>query len=232
MDSYSDFYARKLYPLQDGVLNCAAGSGADFYLTGGTALNRGYSNRRFSDDLDLFLSGDADFLIKVETVLQALEQGGFRIRDEAGTLKTADYRTCSVFDPENPGLTLKMDFVNDLPVRFGDIVPTPVYPRTDSVRNILSNKLTALSRFEAKDVADIRTICKVWSFSWRELVEEARQKEEGFEAPMAVEILTGIPKEEFMSIRWTESPSWAIFEKDLMQIAGDLVRGEMNSLHV
>lgn len=231
MNLYSDFYERKLYPLQDGVLNCVAGSGADFYLTGGTALNRGYSSRRFSDDLDFFLSGDAEFLTKVEMVMRALDRCGFRISDPSDALKTADYRTCMVFDPETPGLILKLDFVNDLPVRFGDIVTTPVYPRTDSVRNILSNKLTALSRFEAKDVADIHTICEIFAFSWRDLVEEARQKEEGFEAPVAAEILTGIPEEEFLSIRWADPPSWVTFRKDLMQIAEDLVRGDRNSLH-
>lgn len=231
MNSYSDFYKRKLYPLQDGVLNCAAESGADFYLTGGTALNRGYGNRRFSDDLDFFLSGDAEFLTKVEMVMRALDRCGFRVAEQEEALKTADYRTCTIFDPENPGLILKLDFVNDLPVRFGDIVPTPVYPRTDSIRNILSNKLTALSRFEAKDVADIHTICRIFPFSWRDLVEEARQKEEGFEAPVAAEILTGIPKDEFLSIRWAEPPVWATFQKDLIQIAEDLVLGDRNSLH-
>lgn len=63
-------------------------------------------------------------------------------------------------------------------------------------------------------------------------MEEARQKEEGFEAPVAAEILTGIPKDEFLSIRWVEPPIWATFQKDLMQIAADLVRGDTNSLHV
>lgn len=232
MDSYSDFYERKLYPLQDGVLNCVAGSGADFYLTGGTALNRGYDNRRFSEDLDFFLSGDAEFLTKVEMVMRALDRCGFRVAEPSDALKTVDYQTCTVFDLENPELTLKLDFVNDLPVRFGEIVPTPVYPRTDSIRNILSNKLTALSRFEAKDVADIHTICRIFPFSWRDLVEEARQKEAGFEAPMAAEILTGIPKDEFLSIRWVEPPNWETFQKDLMQIAADLVRGDSNSFNV
>lgn len=50
---------------------------------------------------------------------------------------------------------LKVDFVNDIDTHFGDVVETPIYYRTDSVRNILSNKYTALYRVEAKDVADI-----------------------------------------------------------------------------
>ena len=231
MDSYSDYYTKKLYPLQDGVLSCAAGCGTAFYLTGGTALNRGYHNRRYSDDLDFFLSADPEFLRQVETMRKALDQGGFRISDEADSLKTAEYCTFTVFNPAVPGTALKLDFVNDIPTHFGEIVPTSLYPRTDSVRNILSNKLTALSRFEAKDVADIHSICRTESFSWPDLIKEARQKEAGFEAPIAAEILLGIPEEDFLSIRWVEPPPWKDFRDDLKKIAEDLVRGDTNSLH-
>jgi len=35
-------------------------SGTPFYLTGGTALSRGYFNHRYSDDLDLFVNNHKD----------------------------------------------------------------------------------------------------------------------------------------------------------------------------
>ncbi len=50
MSSFSEYYEKILYPLQDGVLKCVAGSGTEFFLTGGTALNRGFHNKRYSDD--------------------------------------------------------------------------------------------------------------------------------------------------------------------------------------
>jgi len=38
----SRYYEKNLYPLQDGALNIIRQSGTDFFLTGGTALSRGY----------------------------------------------------------------------------------------------------------------------------------------------------------------------------------------------
>jgi hypothetical protein len=88
----------------------------------------------------------------------------------------------------------------------------------------------ALFRFEAKDVADIRTICRNHAFSWETILDEARQKEEGMEAPLPAEILLGIPEPEFYSVRWNTVPSWQAFQADLSVIASDLPRGIDNSL--
>ena len=55
---------------------------------------------------------------------------------------------------------LKIDFVNDVSVHFGSIENTPVFYRTDSVRNILSNKYTAIYRLSIKDVVDICEIAR------------------------------------------------------------------------
>ena len=106
----------------------------------------------------------------------------------------------------------------------------PIFPRTDSVRNILSNKLTALFRFEAKDVADIREICKNYEFSWPSVVDEGRTKEAGLEAPLAAEILLGIPESDFLSVRWSRQPAWDDFRADISVIVSDLTLGNENSL--
>jgi hypothetical protein len=50
-----------LYPLQNGTLNVVRDSGVPFYLTGGTALSRGYFGHRYSDDLDFFINDDENF---------------------------------------------------------------------------------------------------------------------------------------------------------------------------
>ncbi len=54
-------YFKRLYPLQDAVLDAFGKVETGFYLTGGTAASRGYLNHRFSDDLDLFVNDDSRF---------------------------------------------------------------------------------------------------------------------------------------------------------------------------
>ena len=230
MRSYSEYYETRLYPLQDGVLRCVEGCGTDFFLTGGTALSRGYYNHRYSDDLDFFVCADEKFNEEVELVLAGLTAAGFRWDDRRDFIRASDFMTLAVEAAGKPDIRLKLDFVNDVAPRFGDLARTRVFNKTDSIRNILSNKLAALFRFEAKDVADIRMICRNHAFSWESILDEARQKEEGVEAPLATEILLGMPESEFRSVRWNTAPSWQAFQADLSIIASDLARGIENSL--
>ncbi len=55
------YYQEKLYPLQNKVLSIIQASGAEFYLTGGTALSRFYLQHRYSEDLDFFLNAHPEF---------------------------------------------------------------------------------------------------------------------------------------------------------------------------
>ncbi len=45
---------KKLYSLQDHVLETIFLYESEFYLIGGTCLNRFYHEKRYSDDLDFF----------------------------------------------------------------------------------------------------------------------------------------------------------------------------------
>ncbi|MDO5576553.1 MAG: nucleotidyl transferase AbiEii/AbiGii toxin family protein [Fibrobacter sp.] len=56
MTEYSAYYKESLYPIQNKILSVLQSLKVPFYLTGGTALSRGYYNHRFSDDLDLFVN--------------------------------------------------------------------------------------------------------------------------------------------------------------------------------
>lgn len=76
---YSAYYKEVLYPEQDKVLNILKDCGLSFYLTGETAVSRGYLNHRFSDDLDLFVNNDNSFQEHVEKALKTLETAGFDI---------------------------------------------------------------------------------------------------------------------------------------------------------
>ena len=46
MSPLDAFYEKNLYPLQNGVLRIAEELGSPFYLTGSTALSRGYYHHR------------------------------------------------------------------------------------------------------------------------------------------------------------------------------------------
>jgi len=121
--------------------------------------------------------------------------------------------------------TLKLDFVNDSVPIFGEIISTDLFYRTDSVCNILSNKLSAIFRFAAKDIADIREIALRENVDWVQAIQDARQKEAGIELIYVSEILTGMPQKEFDMIAWVKKPSWDEFRTDIEKIAFDMVRG-------
>ena len=120
---------------------------------------------------------------------------------------------------------LKLDFVNDLAVRFGDIVQTELFERTDSIRNMLSNKLTCLFRFAAKDIADIREIALRTKVDWKQAIQDARQKEAGLEIPIICDILRGMPQSEFETIVWTKKLSWEEFTSDIDRIISEIMNG-------
>ncbi|MDR2717122.1 MAG: hypothetical protein LBB89_03530 [Treponema sp.] len=122
---------------------------------------------------------------------------------------------------------LKLDFVNDVKYHFGDIVKTELFVRTDSIRNMLSNKLTALFRFAAKDVADIREMALHEKIDWQQAINDARQKEAGVEIPIVCDILHGMPQSKFETVAWTRKPSWEEFRNDIDRIVHAMISGEV-----
>ena len=63
---------KKLYKLQDKVLDIVFETEKIFYLTGGTCLSRFYIEKRYSDDLDLFANSEPRFNLAVKNVKTAL----------------------------------------------------------------------------------------------------------------------------------------------------------------
>jgi hypothetical protein len=218
----SRYYEENLYPLQDGVLNAISQSGTDFFLTGGTALSRAYYHHRHSDDLDFFVNASPHYDEQLDLVFDALKQAGFFWNDAADFIRNNNFVSFKV-GWDKTDTALKLDFVNDLVPHFGAIQKTPLFDRTDSIRNILSNKLTALFRYAGKDVADIREIALHESINWAEIIREAREKEMGLEIPVIGEILAGIPQEEFEAIIWTRNPGWEVFRGDIEKIVFDMM---------
>ena len=231
MTESASFYEERLYPLQDGVLRTLARTfelnfGIGPILTGGTALGRRYFGHRYSDDLDLFTNDDPNYAAYVEAALDALHEEGYRI-------DSARLRRESVFSQVYISLddtTLKIDFVNDVAARFGEAVSWEAYPWVDGLRNILSNKITALYRLEAKDVVDLREIAKNYKFSWVDALSEATEKELGIDAITVSDLIRSFPEDLFEAVKWRKRPDHDSFYSDLQLMAQDILEVRGNSL--
>jgi len=151
-----------------------------------------------------------------------LSENGYSWDAAKGFIRAENFTTISL---TKDSTVLKLDFVNDLVPHFGEIVETDIYYRTDSIRNILSNKLSAVFRYAAKDVADIREIALHETINWASIIQEARQKEAGLDLTYISEILQSMPKHEFDSIAWIKKPDWNVFKEDINKIVFDMLNG-------
>jgi hypothetical protein len=216
------YYEEKLYPLQDGVMNTLQRSETDFFLTGGTALSRAYYNHRYSDDLDFFINQSQNYDEQLDKVFALLLEDGFAWDPNKDFTRAKNFTTLNIRHRNSQAL-LKLDFVNDLVPHYGEIQKTSLFYRTDSIRNILSNKLSAIFRYAAKDIADIREIALHEIIDWAEIIREARYKEAGLELVYIGEILTSIPQSEFETIAWTKKTAWEEFRTDIERIVYDMM---------
>lgn len=227
---YSSYYETKLYPTQNEVLKNLKNSGLPFYLTGGTALSRGYFNHRYSDDLDLFVNNDNNFTKYVEDFIALLQNKNFQVEVQ----QTSSETFSRIFINRNiNGLDergLKIDFVNDIEVHFGSIQNTPVYYRTDSIRNILSNKYTALYRLSSKDIVDICEISTHYAFNWRDIINEAEQKEAGIDLKEVVEIFKSYDYAVLEKMKWITKPDCNKLKNEIDRIAYDMITMGPNTL--
>ncbi len=196
-----------------------------FYLTGGTALSRGYFNHRFSDDLDFFVNDVPDFPDLVGAFIEAIG-AKFHVSSE---VEAHAYFQLHVHVDD---VSLKIDLVNDIASRVGGLSDHSSLGKIDNLHNILSNKISALYRYEAKDVVDILWICRNLEFDWSEIIAQAREKEAGVEPSLISEIIRGIPDGELRKIKWTAGPDYAVMRKDLERISMDILEGGENRVRI
>ena len=237
MSVFEAFYKERLYPFQDGILTIVKRIGAPFYLTGGTAISRHYHSVRYSDDLDLFLNRDRDFQNWVEALYAELEmeslQGDFSILYDR-IVRYEDFvqiflaQRSAEYDDE---LILKIDLVNDVAPRYGDMEEDALLGRVDSWRNILSNKVSALYRIEPKDVVDLWALAKKKAFNWGNIFREASSKEAGLDPVMIFDLLMSFPSEALGPIKWIgHQPNRDFLLEDIRIMAKDIFEGLDNSL--
>lgn len=188
------YYNDTLYPLQDRVLKLIDDLDTPFYLTGGTALSRCYLNHRYSDDLDFFVNDKPNFLIIVDSILINLNKN-FKVKI---IIRSKNYISLMIDD------ILKVDFVNDVSFRYGKLEKKVIYSKVDNLKNILSNKLSALiSRDEAKDVVDILMISKNIKVDWKKIFSDVNSKAVGIFPIDVSRRLINFPVEMIDLIKWT-----------------------------
>ncbi len=160
---------KKLYKLQDRVMDIVFGEETIFYLTGGTCLSRFYQEKRYSDDLDFFTHENRSFsrvLREIKTVLYK----NFSVKEE---VSSKDFVRLRIDD------LLQVDFINDRTIRYKEVVYLDNGYIIDNCENILANKLTAvISRDSAKDIFDIYLIDKFYNYDYKEILSVAHDKAE------------------------------------------------------
>lgn len=162
---------RKLYRIQDKVLQVLQPVIGSFYLTGGTALGRFYLNHRFSEDLDFFMNKSDAFHGLIKNIEIVLAKQFSLLKGQS--IIYEDFIRYYIEDEEG---VLKVEFVNDIAYRCG-VPNTYKYGFIDTPLNILTNKLTAVvSRDEPKDVFDICVLSQNYRFNWMEVFSEAKNK--------------------------------------------------------
>lgn len=196
-----------------------------FYLTGGTALGRFYLNHRFSEDLDFFMNSDAEYSAAIGAIRKNITPA-FTV-DIEHSLFSDDFTRLFITEGD---IFLKIEFVNDVAY----VAETPiqyVYGRIDKPLNILSNKLSAIvGRDEPKDIFDIITISRHYSFNWLEVFNHAKQKAVINEIDVE-QRLHSFPIELLQNVDWlTEPVNIDEASAFLKQIADDFLLGEQNSL--
>ncbi|MDP3298453.1 MAG: nucleotidyl transferase AbiEii/AbiGii toxin family protein [Thermodesulfovibrionia bacterium] len=214
----AEYYNNILYPLQDKVFPLF--NGTPFYLTGGTALSRGYYNHRFSDDLDYFVNYHTDFRriseIQIEKLVKAFEKTEVDYKGEYF------YR---IF--VNQG-KLKIEMVNDVPSHIGKLVNHPVLGIIDSKENILANKLTAVAdRTLPKDMVDIYFLLKD-GLSIKNALTDAESKAAGISPLLIAKILAEFDYQIIDNeIKWTVPVPSETIRSYLNNISLSIVEGRL-----
>ncbi|MFK5880685.1 MAG: nucleotidyl transferase AbiEii/AbiGii toxin family protein [Sulfurospirillum sp.] len=157
---------KKLYALQDRVMQDIFQVESEFYLTGGTCLSRFYKDKRYSDDLDFFTNNSIRFNFAVRGIKDVLIKR-YDLKVEIESKDFIRYRLDDI---------LQIDFVNDRVEHYKDLVVKENII-IDNIENILSNKLTAtISRDNPKDIFDLYLIWRYFSFDWKDILESAHSK--------------------------------------------------------
>jgi hypothetical protein len=221
---HEKYYNNKLYPLQDEVLDIIGKEHSSFYLSGGTALGRHYLHHRYSDDLDFFQNDSESFKNDANKIITALK----RKYSVACNVTLLDEKFVRVFI-KCEDFSLKLEMINDVPFRQGDIIAGDLFCRIDSWENILSNKISAISRNEPKDIADILFLAQKFSFNWKDATESAKKKDMWVNELEISSIFANYDTNLLKQLLWIEAPDYDKLMQQLKVISRRILTAENNS---
>ena len=219
-----NYFINNLYPFQDSFLKLIMKVDNTFYLTGGTALGRYYLKHRYSDDLDFFVNRESNFKQLANTIISQLQD---HFSDIEIALLSEDFARIFVHNEEYP---LKIEFVNDVLFHSGEIQSANFFYRIDSWGNILSNKICALSRDEAKDIADLIFLSMKYAFTWETMINYARQKDTWVNEIEVSQSVYNFDTRRLTNINWIKEPEYENMQDVCKIIAKDIIDGGENSL--
>ena len=212
---------KALYRLQDQVLVHLKRADHGFYLTGGTALSRGYYQHRYSEDLDFFANDASDFELWrdrcFQTLLAASTAEGWRLEV---ILRDVRFGRAVV----HGDVPLKLEFVNDVPFRVGVPWPHPALGALDTKENILANKITALvDRQAPKDMADIFWLCCRDSLSLTGALDGASGKAAGIFPPLVAQALDRAQRMGVPDVFWIAKPEAKEYEAGMQRLIREIM---------
>lgn len=206
---------KKLYLLQNKILDLVFAEETEFYLTGGTCLNRFYFEKRYSDDLDLFTNFSETFAYSAREIIDKLKKSNFAPK------KLVDSKDFIRINVSEDNVRLQVDFVNDRVKRFGEFVHHNGYI-LDNPLNILSNKITAIiGRDNPKDIFDIYLISKNYTFNWSEILNNAQEKLH-FQKEDLLYRLQSFPISLLKKLKTTDEHFLDAFESNFAKIIHDI----------
>lgn len=212
-----EFYIKKLYPFQDSIFQKIDHLKTNFYLTGGTALSRFYLDHRYSDDLDFFVNDDNNFLYQLNSIQNELAKH-FQLKV---VIKEERFSRYTI---ENDNLTLKLEFINDVPFYLGNINSFKLFTKVDNPLNILANKITAFrDREEPKDFADILLINNSFEVDWELIFTASQSKAAGIFPPEIAERLSSFNIEKLSILNWVKTPDFIELEKSKNKLLKDIL---------
>lgn len=207
---------KRLYSLQDAVLKWVHGAEHRFYLSGGTALGRGYCHHRYSEDLDFFVNDAGEFLLWLDRCLEAIRQGAITIGNDFEVILREERFGRAVLHGPEP---LKIEFINDVPSRIGEPWLHPELGRLDTCENILANKITALvDRLSPKDMADIFWLCCRMDLDIFAAIEGATGKAAGIFPPLVAQALEQGLRQGVPSVFWIDAPQEDEFRQGITNL--------------
>jgi len=121
-------------------------------------------------------------------------------------------------------LALKIEMINDVPSRVGNVINHPTLGKLDTAENILANKLTALiTREEPKDLADVWGFCCQMNLSLEKAITGAQGKAAGIFPADLSRVLLRTSKADYEMIRWINAPTEKKFIDDLHELGEKLI---------